>query len=102
MQCLETIVILYFALKCEICLGLSRGSPSQFHVALDRMVQPGAGQSTSKMAYSMAGELVQVAIWELSPVSWGPEFFFMWTSPQMLGDPHGMVVDFQEQTYQES
>lgn len=42
----------YFALRCEILAGLSRGIPSLFHVVLDVMAQLGAVGSTSKMAHS--------------------------------------------------
>lgn len=33
----------------------------------------------------MAGKLMQIVSWELSHVSWGPEFLSMYTSPQKFG-----------------
>lgn len=95
MQHLEIMVILYFTLRCEILVGLSKGSPSLSHVALHAVAQLGARGSTSEIlklqnqklsptisvshlcfpwggkgwCTHMVGKWMQVVSWELSPVS---------------------------------
>lgn len=67
--------------------GLSRASPSLFHVVLDGMARLGVEGPISKTVQLTAGKLMQSVSWKLSPVSWGPEFLSLWTSPLVLRGP---------------